>query len=367
MKKIATWFLLSCKRYARRLSFLAVLFLLPIGAMAVHQFQKTGNQGIDIAISVEGGGENRLGQRLMDSLVDRSLGADSGMFHFYACEDEAQARDDVASNRAECGYVIYEGLQEKLQAGKYKRSIGVISSPSTVTASLSTETVFAALMKLYDRKLLEDYVAKEEMFASLGNVGSEARGEAAAQAGSLYDKWLGNGSTFRFEYSFLGQEEAQKGGKEAEAEVFPVRGLVAVYVFVAGLYGAVVACQDSERGLFLPLAYGVRTPCKIASIAAPVAMTGAAGPLALWTGRTLGPLPGELAAMCLYCGFVSVVSWLLCLVCRKSQILCCTIPFFIIGSLVLCPVFVDAGRFFPVLEQVGRMFPPWHYLQFFMH
>ena len=42
---------------------------------------------------------------------------------------------------------------------------------------------------------------------------------------------------------------------------------------------------------------------------------------------------------------------------------CCIIPFLVIGSLVFCPVFVDAGRFFPGLDQVGGLFPPWYYLQ----
>lgn len=37
-----------------------------------------------------------------------------GMFDFYICSDEAQVRDEVASRRAECGYVIDSGLEEKL-------------------------------------------------------------------------------------------------------------------------------------------------------------------------------------------------------------------------------------------------------------
>ena len=38
----------------------------------------------------------------------------------------------------------------------------------------------------------------------------------------------------------------------SRTDVFPVRGLVAVYVFITRLYGAVVMCGDEGEGLFLP-------------------------------------------------------------------------------------------------------------------
>ncbi len=53
--------------------------------------------------------------------------------------------------------------------------------------------------------------------------------------------------------------------------VFPVRGLMAVYVFTTGLYGAVTLCGDERRGLFLPLPGRIGGACRFASLAAPVA------------------------------------------------------------------------------------------------
>ena len=152
MKRVAMWFFLSCKRYMRKWSFLFILLLLPAGVLAAGQAQKKGSQDISIAISVEESGENSLGDALADSLVNRPRGEDAGMFRFYLCRDEEEVKAEVASRRAECGYVIYAGLEEKLDTKSYKRSIGVYSAPSTVASSLSTETVFAALMKIYDGK-----------------------------------------------------------------------------------------------------------------------------------------------------------------------------------------------------------------------
>ena len=241
MKKVMVWFLLSCKRYIKKLSFLLILLLLPLVILAVDKGQGDKGQEIKIAIAVQNGQENELGAELAEGLINRRLGRDAGMFRFYECRDEEAVKDEVASRRAECGFVVYEDFKEKLDAGNYRRSIGVYSAPSTVSASLSTETVFAALMEIYDRQLLMDYVGEESLFEQLGAPGSAQREQAAAQSGELYDKWLANGSTFRFEYSFLDQEGREQTSSDAlSGTVFPVRGLVAVYVFITGLYGAVV-------------------------------------------------------------------------------------------------------------------------------
>ncbi len=106
------------------------------------------------------------------------------MFRFYLCENEEMVKTEVASRRAECGYVIYEGFREKLDAGSFRRTIGVYSAPSTVTAALSTETVFAALTEIYDREILKDFAEEAGVFEPLGLPGSRERRELAAEAGA---------------------------------------------------------------------------------------------------------------------------------------------------------------------------------------
>ena len=132
MKKVMVWFLLSCKRYIKKLSFLLILLLLPLVILAVDKGQGDKGQEIKIAIAVQNGQENELGAELAEGLINRRLGRDAGMFRFYECRDEEAVKDEVASRRAECGFVVYEDFKEKLDAGNYRRSIGVYSAPSTV-------------------------------------------------------------------------------------------------------------------------------------------------------------------------------------------------------------------------------------------
>lgn len=364
MTRILTWFILSCKRYGKRLSFLLILLLLPIGMAALGALEQEKAQEIRIAVYVQNGQEGELGERLAKTLASR--GPEDGMFRFYLSRDEQQLREDVVSRRAECGYVIENDLEGRLGRGEYKRCITVYSAPSTVTAKLSTEVVFSEMMKLYDKDLLEDYVKEGELFSALGEAGSPKREAAARKAGERYDEWLGSGMTFHFEYAEATQQGSVPSPADSHSQdIFPVRGFVAVCLFIVGLYGSVTAGTDEASGLFLPLPYHCRIPCRIACVAGPVCMAAVSGLLAVWLGGSHQGMPKELLAMGGYIVLIVAFSCLLGAICRTPQALCCLIPFFIIGSMVFCPVILDTGRLFPVLQDVGKLFLPYYYLKLF--
>ena len=48
MKKVMIWFLLSCKRYVRKPSFLVILLLLPLGVLAAGRSPGPTGPGIKI-------------------------------------------------------------------------------------------------------------------------------------------------------------------------------------------------------------------------------------------------------------------------------------------------------------------------------
>ena len=73
----------------------------------------------------------------------------------------------------------------------------------------------------------------------------------------------------------------------------------------------------------------------------------------------------ELAALAGYSISVTVFSWILGRVCRSEEAVCCLIPFFLVGSLVLCPVFLDIRRYVPEFGMVERLFLPGYYIRLF--
>ena len=136
MRTLWLWFFLSCKRYVHRLSFLVILLLLPVVTLGVRGLEQKEGTWIRIVLCVEGEGENlpeRQGELPGPESADSvplewalafdlaARGEEAGMFRFELCDSEDQVKEEVASRRAECGYVIAADLEEKLDAKKYKR------------------------------------------------------------------------------------------------------------------------------------------------------------------------------------------------------------------------------------------------------
>lgn len=366
MRQVGIWFILSCKRYLKKPAFFGILLILPVLTFWVRGVEK--DEGQEVRIAVYGETGEGLERELVDSLTDEEKNSARALFCFYECESEEQVKEEVAARRAECGYVFPENLREKLNEKNYRRSIRVYAAPSTVLDALSTEVVFAAMMELYDRELFVDYVLEAEAVQEIVLISGETKDRAKAQlkeqAGSLYDKWMGNGTTFRFEYGCRGRK-GQIGENEGAPRLFPVRGIVAVYLFLAGLYSAVMVGRDEDKGLFLPLSYGRRRLCSMAVLAAPVLLAAFSCLAALKTGGSLEEMGREVLVMVIYVMAVCIFSYGVKTICRDPWLMGCLIPVLLVGSMVFTPVFFDIRQFIPALGWIEKLFLPSYYLRAF--
>lgn len=352
-----------------------ILLALPAATFFIRRAERQKAQEIRIAVSVQGEKENSgagelgentsLEQMLLNRLVETGEKEENSLFYFYKCDSEEQLKEEVVTGKAECGYVISSGLRDKLDEKDFKRSILVYSSPSTVLDSLSTEVVFASLMELYGKEIFLDYISGQETVKEAAASAGVDNRQQEVQAEEIYDKWMGNGSTFRFQYRQIGVDESLADEAQQTVSVFPVRGFVAVYLFITGLYSAVMLRLDEKKGLFLSLRREERRWCRGAVLAAPIFLAFLSGFAALASGGCLQGAGKEAGAMGAYFGAVCLFSYGLKAVCRKTQVMCCLIPLFLVGSLVFTPVFVDIGQFFPEFGWMGKLFLPFYYLRAF--
>lgn len=359
MKQISAWFLLSCKRQLKRPVFVLILLALPLCCLFIHGREKTESQSVNIAVCSLGADDEKQRQALENALVDAlsSRQAEDPLLRFYVCQDEDEVKAEVASRRAECGYAFGENLRRKFDEGKANRSITVYRSPATILDRLSDEVVFAELAQLYDREIFVDYIVEREIVSRI----------LTEEAGDYYDKWLSNDSTFRFEYRYRSKNGDRVMGDtvSASSAVFPVRGLVASCMFLMGIYSAMILESDEKKGLFLRLLPGEQVACKAAVCMAPVVLTALSGLAALWAGGCAGNWGRELIGMILYVPAVCIYGLILKMILPKPQIIGVLIPFFLIATLLFCPVFVDVGTFHPYLGLPGRFLLPWYYLRAF--
>ncbi|MEF9939010.1 MAG: ABC transporter permease [Clostridium sp.] len=344
MNKIGTWFYFSCKRQFKRPAFLIVLLLLPIGMGLFHRAETGGSNQISIALFTE--------QDEWNESVAAELIREEHSFAFFTCDTREELSRAVASGKAECGYVFSHGLRDKLEDNTYKRSITVVTSPSTVAEKLASETVFAGLFRVYGRELLKEYGEEGDAFKTI-------QGDVWTELEPLYDKYLNNQSTFSFEYATVDGGIIEKDTVKA---IFPIRGIAAIFILIIGLTAAVTVGEDRDRGLFMTVSRRQKMACMMAQLTAPVAFACASAFFCLLFTGTSAAIGKEIIALFLYGILTIVFSYLLLRIVKNPLVLAGMIPFFTIGSLVICPVFADLSVFIPALRTIRYFFLPYYYL-----
>lgn len=345
MSKTFLWFLLSCKRVLKRPFFLLLLLLIPAGMWLFHETGTKGADKIVIALYTEGDAWN-------ESVAEELINSGSS-FEYYRCASGEELIEDVMSGRAECGYIFPAGLFEKLQKGTYKRAVTLVTSPSTVAAKLASEAVFAGLFRVYGVNLLEGYAEKGEPFQDF------QKDAVWEELNPLFHDYLTNGSTFAFEYA------TEDGGvikQDTVKAVFPVRGIVAVFIFVMGLAAAVTAGEDEQNGLWRAVNNGRKQLYMAAQIAAPVFLSCLSAMACLYVSGSSRGILKELSVLVLYGFLIILFSWFLQRLLKNPLLLSGLIPFFIIISLVVCPVFADLSIFVPAFKELRFLLPPAWYL-----
>lgn len=344
--RVLTWFWLSCKRQLKHNFFIAALLLVPVCLFAFAQIEERDSGKILIGIYGE---DTEFVPEIFAALLSQD-----GMFEFYICETEEILKDDVASRKAECGYVFKNDFKEKLDDRDFKRSILVYSAPSTITAELSKEVVFAAMFEIYGEYLLEQFVIESDIFTDMD------AGRVQEELKAAYHNEMRSGSTFSFQYETLSTEPVETGNARI---AFPVRGILAIYLMIIGLFSVVALRQDEERGLFITLTYAERVPCKLASTAAPVCMAGVSVLVTLLITGNLDHGVREVPLLIIYIIMILLVSYILKMVVKDPVVLCGLIPVSILCSMVICPVFFDISQWLPQLEPVRYLLLPYYYMR----
>ena len=74
----------------------------------------------------------------------------------------------------------------------------------------------------------------------------------------------------------------------------------------------------------------------------------------------------ELAAMLMLIALSSIFAAVFSLIVRHSRIFTVCIPMLLLGSLIFCPVFINAGSYIPAARFAEKLFVPYYYLELFM-
>lgn len=350
MKKTALWFYLLTKRQLKNIILLAFLFAMPVTAFIITRIPPSDDSGRP-RIGIVFDATDETAAKTVDFLVN-----DDPSIEFYVSPDEKSLVMDIDKGIAECGYILPGDLTKRLNTRSYRGSITLIRKSSDFLPSVTNEIVFSALFRVYGKDIASGWIKKSPIF-------SDFRTGALQMLDEKYDYYLDGAATFHIDFKTLSSEGTTKPlDAETKAPVFPLRGILAVLIYVSGLFGCIQWLRDSEKGVFLAMSRYFRLSGRILYVFIPAMLFGISGLATIsLSGLWIG-FPNECITMLLYVCLITTFGALFSCLIRKSSYMASLMPVFILGSLVLCPVFIDLNAFFPMTGILNKLFLPYYYL-----
>ncbi|MBQ8627456.1 MAG: hypothetical protein IJ419_15030 [Agathobacter sp.] len=222
MEKCLIWYKLSLKQNMKKLGawlmMAAMLFLLWITTNI--QMPDTANTTVAICYN-ESKYEGDIVQILEDSKTE---------FIFVGYDSDREVYEAVERGNAECGFVFDENFDQRIEKGEWDSVIMCYTSPFGTKTEVAKENLYATLYPIYSRWLLT--ATEEEIY----KVSNPSRIEELL---AKHDEYVGGTSIVTFEEVRIGGDVVDA---EAESSLYPLQGLVELFVLLsmllaAGVYG----------------------------------------------------------------------------------------------------------------------------------
>lgn len=342
--KAFMWFWLLTKRLYKKLTFLAILLLIPALVLGYGAAAK-GDSGVITVV---------LAQQEEDPVAEdiiRSLEGSSQLIRYEICGGAELAEEMVRGGKADMAWIFHGGLDAKLdkfvEQPKAKNAVvTVLLREDDVSLRLAREKLSGALYQVLSQRIYLSYI--RENVPEFDGLSDEVLMEYYAgqeMSDTLFD--------------FNDPQDDLENVQSVHYLTAPVRGLLAVVVALCGMATAMYYVQDTQRGTFAWVSTGLRPGVELGCQLVSLANVTAVVMLALvLTGQT-GSFLVELAAALLYCLCCAAFSMALRRLCGSLRILAMLLPLLVVLMLVLCPVFFDLSA----LRPFQYLLPPTYFIQ----
>lgn len=329
--------LLYMKRILKKPVYLILLLLFP--ALAVF-FSYTDSQENRLNIALYTQADSGFTYDLVQNILSRK-----SVCHFYLSPSEERLYQDVLTGHAECGYLFPDDLSDRLDQGKKTNLVDLVISSSTTMSKITNEIVYSELFELYSLHILESYLLNDSLL-------SEYESPDPSEMEALYRKYLTNDSTFAFdiENSYDDYSSVKKG---LTVHIFV--GMTGILILLGGISGLLQYTEDEEKKRHDHVPFSFRKYLACIEIFSPLLLFIVTGALCLLITGYFSQ-PSHLVNYLLY----AVLSFLLCLffypLRRKRTIFLTVLPLYLLGCLVLTPIFMDVTTYLPDLSWISRFF-----------
>lgn len=353
MKKFFTWLKILTKRQLANPFFLALLIILPLTALISDNFSsKDKNTGYIAGLYIDGESDDIFADTVVNNLVNAN---DS--IRFVKFNNVEDMKEKIISEELICGYVIPHNIRKLLSGDDKEGSITSYMIPASTLQPAANEIVYAELIKMQGYSIIKDYMHSSGQFPD---------DKYIEEAFEYYEEYLTGNETIRIDYEEYGTDKIIDAKEISTGLVFPVRGIMSVLVFLAGLFGSVLYLKDKENGVFQTITKGYQNILRILYPFIPAFLFGMAMMVSVIASDNHKSVGTEI--ICMFCFILGITLFavLLTLLTKKSRILSSCIPVILLCSLVFCPVFINLELYLPAVGYVQKLFVPYYYLIRFM-
>lgn len=340
MKHFFTWFYYLTKRQLMNVFFVLILLLIPISALGINYLSK--NLEASITIGVADNDNTEISEHFVNTLTTKK-----GIVSIIKYDDTTSMEKDILENKLQCGYVVSDGFEEKIFSNSNEKLLEVYTTPNNTFCVLSNEIMFADIFKELGYYTLLNDLEKTNIFSNITDTEYNSLKET-------YNTYLSGGKTFNFNFNTTNGVYVASGNIDIISYVkTPVRGIIAVFIFIAGLAGGFTYLKDKKNGFKIRMC--------LYDISIPVVLACASGLISIYIVGINSILFSEIITLFLYGVLVTLFVTLLTKILSKATIYCSTIPIFALGSMICCPIFVNLSTFLPFMKVIQFIFLPSYY------
>ena len=286
-----------------------------------------------------------------EAAVEELCGMGS-IFDFYEVESESQMYSDLASGRANTGFIIPDDLMAESAVMRRMPKISVITTPSSTLPLMSSEEVFMKLFPHFALRVMEAAIDGSDV-----NVPSDYSSALSA----LFDSYLDSNAIYRLE-SLESIEYNEISTSEKIA--VPVYKFAGFFLWMAALLGALSYLNDCDNKLYVRMTKTGRFFMGLILPAAHVIPVVVISVISL----LICGAPFSMIHILVYSLAVILVSFVIASVIaalpfygKKSGLFAAVLPTYLILSFLFGGVLMNLSVYSPILRTVSMLFPPYFF------
>ncbi len=335
------WCLLTEKRLLKKISYVAVLLIVPFLVFGLRQAasQEAGMVTIGLYTPAEEGS-------LSDALLDRFM-EEKSVLRFLRYETEDEAIKALTGKTVDAVWILPEDLEGELvklaEKGTVKPVARVVEREDDVTLTFTREVLcsrifpelaYQTYVEYVNRKIDGNVPEKEELLE---------RFERIQRTGNLFQAEYLDGTEDTGENYFMA----------------PIRGLLAIWLVLSGFAGILYQKQDETNGLFDAIP-GRKRILYSFGLQAVVLFNG--GVIYLTACKILGVLDHfgrELMLLLLLLVMIAFFCNVIGLLVKRMEGIGVLIPVMTLLMIAFCPIFINLRKY----GALQSLLPPYLYLK----